>query len=129
MFSIILYNFINQLNSNLTSHAHPNATTSKSGFMTADMVTKLNGISTEANKITITRKTGNIECNGSTYIDLGDGYGDITKGFIIGFNAYQITNASLVTKCAIQSQRYLRFYHGDTGNVMLSYEYFILKIT
>lgn len=35
-----------------TSHTHSTATTSAAGFMTADMVTKLNGIATGANKTT-----------------------------------------------------------------------------
>lgn len=35
------------------SHSHSNATTSASGLMTPEMVTKLNGIDTGANKITV----------------------------------------------------------------------------
>lgn len=40
-------------NKSSTSHTHANATTSASGFMTSEMVTKLNGIATGANKTTV----------------------------------------------------------------------------
>lgn len=45
----------------ISSHSHNTATTSKAGFMSTDMVTKLNGIATGAQVNTITGVKGNSE--------------------------------------------------------------------
>lgn len=113
----------------LSQHTHANASTSAAGFMTTAMVTKLNGITAEAKKITITRKTGTLSVTGDNYVDLGNGtYGSVSKGFIVGLKAYQTSNAAMPVQTHVQNQRYLRFYTGSTSAIGITYEYFIIAV-
>ena len=96
-----------------------------------DINSTLDNISIGANKVTITRKTGTINVNGSALVDLGSGHGSASAGFIIGANAYGSSNAAIVPACAIQNQRHLRIFLEPytSATITVKYEYFILKLS
>ena len=85
---------------------------------------KLSTVSTGANKITITRKTGTFTATGTHMIDLGG------KKNIFGLSAF-ILSGAIPIPCAIQGQRHLRFNMQPVTTVEseVSYEYFEYSIT